>query len=96
MLDTFAHATIEPGSRLRLSAVDWRTYSRYLKMFADCPGVRLTYDHGELEIMSPPLHHDFDSRSLGYLIGMLTKEYGLPLLPGGSTSMSSSTGFADA
>ncbi len=42
------------GGCLRLSRVDWRTYMPLLRPFAERPAVRLTYDRGELEIMSPP------------------------------------------
>jgi Uma2 family endonuclease len=67
--------------------VDWRTYSRLLCLFAERPGLRLTYDRGELEIMSPLLEHDDDGRFLGALVFVLTEELGLPLKRGGSTTM---------
>jgi hypothetical protein len=38
------------GRCLRLSGVDWETYSRLLRAFAERPGIRLTYDRGELEM----------------------------------------------
>jgi Uma2 family endonuclease len=75
-----------PGSCLRLSGVDWRTYSRLLRAFAERPGIRLTYDRGELEIMSPTLEHD-DGRVLGTFVFVLTEELGLPLKHGGSTTL---------
>jgi Uma2 family endonuclease len=76
-----------PGQSLRLSSVDWRTYSQLLRAFAERPGIRLTYDRGELEIMSPLLEHDGDGRFLGRLVLVLTEELGLPLKPGGSVTM---------
>lgn len=75
------------GQWLRLSGIDWRTYSRLLRIFAEQPGVRLTYDRGELEIMSPLLEHDDDGRFLGDLVFVLTEELGLPLKRGGSTTL---------
>lgn len=36
-----------------LEDMDWHTYSRLLRAFANRPGFRLTYDRGTLEIMSP-------------------------------------------
>jgi Uma2 family endonuclease len=75
------------GRWLRLSGVDWRTYSRLLRAFAERPGVRLTYDRGELEIMSPLLEHDDDGRFLGDMVFVLTEELGLPLKRGGSTTL---------
>ena len=72
---------------LRLSAVDWQTYSRLLRAFAERPGVRLTYDRGELEIMSPSLEHDDDGCFLGRLVYVLTEELGRPIRAGGSTTL---------
>jgi Uma2 family endonuclease len=75
------------GDCLRLSGIDWRTYSRLLRAFAEKPGIRLTYDRGELEIMSPLLEHDDSGRFLGLLVFVLTEELGLPLKHGGSTTL---------
>src|SRR5262249_33669892 len=72
---------------LRLSNVDWQTYTRLLKVFAERRGVRLTYDRGELEIMSPLLEHDKDDRFLFRLVVALTEELGLPIVEGGSTTL---------
>lgn len=86
---THPSAVAQPsaGRCLRLSGVDWRTYSRLLRLFAERPGIRLTYDRGELEIMSPLLEHDDDGRFLGDLVFVLTEELGLPLKRGGSTTL---------
>lgn len=73
--------------RLILEGVDWQTYSRLLRTFAERPGIRLTYDRGTLEIMSPSHAHDIDSRFLGRLVVTLTEELGLPVKSGGSTTL---------
>ncbi len=75
-----------PESRISLSGIDWKTYSRLLRIFEARPGVRLAYDRGELEIMSPRLQHE-DSQFLGRLIIALTQELGLPIKAGGSVTM---------
>jgi Uma2 family endonuclease len=75
------------GQCLRLSGIDWQTYSRLLRAFSENPTVRLTYDRGELEIMSPLLEHDDEGRFLGRLVAVLTEELGLPLKSGGSVTM---------
>jgi Uma2 family endonuclease len=62
-------------------------YSRLLRAFAERPGIRLTYDRGELEIMSPLLEHDDSGRFLGVLVFVLTEELDLPLKHGGSTTL---------
>jgi Uma2 family endonuclease len=82
-----AVSTPVAGRCLRLSGVDWKTYSRLLSIFGDRRDVRMTYDRGELEIMSPLFEHDDDSRFLGRLVTVLTEELGLPLRAGGSTTM---------
>jgi Uma2 family endonuclease len=75
------------GQSLLLEQVDWRMYSRLLRTFAERPGIRLTYDRGRLEIMSPRLDHDDDAHFLGRLVVTLTEELELPLKAGGSTTM---------
>jgi Uma2 family endonuclease len=71
---------------LVLHGVDWRTYSQLLRAFAERPSVRLTYDRGVLEIMSPLLEHDTDGRLLARFVTTLTEELGLPVLSAGSTT----------
>ena len=78
---------VHAGRSLVLSGIDWRTYSRLLRVFAERPGIRLAYDRGELEIMSPTLEHDDDSRLLGVFVFVLTEELDLPLKHGGSTTL---------
>jgi Uma2 family endonuclease len=58
-----------------------------LRLFAERPRVRLTYDRGELEIMAPLLEHDDDSRFLGRLITTMTEELGLSIRSGGSVTI---------
>jgi Uma2 family endonuclease len=72
---------------LLLSGVTWQEYSRLLRAFGERPGIRLTYDRGELEIMSPTLEHVDDGRILGLFVYVLTAELGLPLKHGGSTTL---------
>jgi Uma2 family endonuclease len=75
------------GGRVRLSFVPWRMYARLIRAFEDRPRVRLTYDRGELEIMSPTFQHDGGGRLLGALVYLLTEEFGLPIRRGGSTTL---------
>jgi Uma2 family endonuclease len=73
--------------RLLLDNVDWRTYTRFLYLFAERPGYRLTYDRGKLEIMSPLPEHESDADFLGCLARALSDELGLPIRGGGSTTL---------
>jgi Uma2 family endonuclease len=58
-----------------------------LNVFAEQPGIRLTYDRGELEMMAPLFRHDNDGRFLGRLVIVLTEELNLPLVAGGSVTL---------
>lgn len=82
-----ATAQIATGQRLVLDNVDWRMYSRLLRIFAEYRGVRLAYDRGKLEIMSPLPEHESDAAFLGRLAITLTEELGLPIKEGGSMTM---------
>ncbi len=73
--------------RLLLDNVDWRTYTRFLYLFAERPGYRLTYDRGRLEIMSPSPEHELNAELLARLAVTLTEELGLTVLSGGSTTL---------
>lgn len=70
-----------------LDNVDWKTYTRFLYLFAERPGYRLTYDRGRLEIMSPSPEHEINTDFLGALVRALTEELGLPIKGGGSTTL---------
>ena len=76
-----------PGRWIRLSHIDWQTYTRLLHTFAERPGIRLTYDRGVLEIMAPLLAHDGDSWFVNRLVITLSEELALALVGGGSTTL---------
>jgi len=73
--------------RLLLDNVDWRTYTRFLYLFAERPGYRLTYDRGRLEIMSPLPLQERCANFLGWLAITMTEELGSPILQGGSVTL---------
>jgi Uma2 family endonuclease len=72
---------------LRLSNVDWKDYTRFLHLFAERPGYRLTYDRGELEIMSPVFEHGKDAYFLGRMVDAMNEEWGIPIVAGGTTTI---------
>lgn len=84
-------ATVTARSAVRdsivLDNVDWKTYTRFLYLFAERPGYRLTYDRGKLEIMSPLPEHEINTDFLGCLARALSDELGLPIKGGGSTTL---------
>jgi Uma2 family endonuclease len=79
--------TRAPGQIVALPNTDWHTYSRVLRILGERPGVRLAYDRGMLEIMSPLLEHDEPSYFLGRLVCAMTEEMDLPIKCGGSTTL---------
>ena len=72
---------------LLLHDVDWPTYGRLPRVFAERPGFRLTYDRGSLEIRGPCNQREHERYLLGRLIDTLTEELGLPISSGGSTTL---------
>jgi Uma2 family endonuclease len=74
------------GRNVVLENVDWHTYARLGRVFAGRPAVRLTYDRGMLEIMSPLPGHETAAYLLGRFIDAITEELGLPVKAGRSTT----------
>jgi Uma2 family endonuclease len=70
-----------------LHEIDWRTYSRLLRAFDGRRRLRLTYDRGTLEIMSPLWEHEDGACILGSFIEVLTEELNLPRRAGGSVTL---------
>jgi len=66
-----------PEQRVVLHNLSWQTYDRLLEEVAGCSSLRLTYDRGTLEIMSPSEEHEELNRSLAYLIEALITELDL-------------------
>jgi Uma2 family endonuclease len=72
--------------RFLLQAVGWQAYETVLKALGDRSGVRLTYDRGDLELMSPSYEHETAASLLGRFIELLTLELKIPIKAGGSTT----------
>lgn len=73
-------------NRVLLQGADWQTYTRLLRAFAQRRSVRLTYDRGDLEIMSPLPGHENDAYLLGRFVDTLTEEHGVEVFAGRSTT----------
>ncbi|HEX8890474.1 MAG TPA: Uma2 family endonuclease [Pyrinomonadaceae bacterium] len=57
-IDAIAH--LPAGATLRLSSVSWEEYEMLLSDLTDWPGMRVSYDAGEMKVMSPsPEHEDY-------------------------------------
>jgi Uma2 family endonuclease len=77
------------SQQLVLDGVSWRTYGRLLRAFDD-RHVRLTYDRGELEIMTLSPEHERFKHLLGLLISVLVEELGWDMAGFGSMTFKSS------
>lgn len=82
-----ATANLPVRNSMVLEDIDWRTYSRLVRTFAERPGIRLTYDRGSLEIMSPLFEHEIYADLLGRFVVVLTEELGLPIQAARSTTL---------
>jgi Uma2 family endonuclease len=71
--------------RVVLHNISWSTYQRLLDELADCSAPRLTYDRGELEIMSPTAKHEDVNESIKLLVNAFAED-GLVLRGLGSTT----------
>jgi Uma2 family endonuclease len=75
------------GNSITLHGIDWRTYSCLLRAFENRSGVRLTYDRGSLQIMTPLLEHESPAALLARFVIVLTEELGLGVRSGASVTL---------
>lgn len=80
-----ATVQVSPEQRVLLQNVSWQTYETLLEETAS-RGIRLTYDHGSLEIMTVSHGHENCGRLLGRFVETLTVELDIPIHSGGSTT----------
>ena len=80
-------ATLTPPSTdlIHLSGISWQTYERLLTELSD-RRLRLTYNRGSLEIMSPSPEHEFGKEMLGRFVETLAEEFEIEIYPLGSTT----------
>ena len=68
-----------------LDGISWELYEHLLKEVGDRP-IRMTYDNGELEIMSPLPEHEDAKVAIGDMIKALLEELDVPRRGLGSTT----------
>lgn len=78
-----APALARGEQRLRLSLVSWEKYEQMAAWF-EGRHVRLTYDRGELEIMTVSHPHEFGKHLIGILVIQLVAELQIDIHGGGS------------
>src|SRR5262245_26961457 len=78
-----ATVQVPAEQRFRLSCIDWPTYVLY----SDGLGprhIRVTYDHGEMELMTLSSEHEYDKKLLSRFVEALTEELGINMASYGS------------
>lgn len=77
---------LPPGAILVVPQVSWEQYEDLLEDLVDRPGVRISYDEGRLEVMSPSAEHEEHKEFILRIAQTLSEELGLPLETRGSTT----------
>jgi Uma2 family endonuclease len=77
---------LPPGARLILQSVSWEQYESLLQELDDRPGVRVSYNEGQLEIVSPLREHERYKEFVSQLVRVLADELDITLEPFGSTT----------
>jgi Uma2 family endonuclease len=67
--------------------IDWPTYLRLQRVLQSRRRLRLTYDRGTLEIMSPLFEHEGPAYLLGRFIDVITEEFEIPCRGGRSVTL---------
>ena len=75
---------IQSPDRVILRNISWQTYRSLIHDLEQEPALRLTYDHGTLEIRMPLDPHETFKKLLGRLIEAATEELGLEIRSLGS------------
>ena len=79
--------TTSSDRRFLLSGVSWKTYEALLAEVGERSSIRLTFDHGDLELMSPGGLHDRYKHRFSRLITDLTSVLKIPIDGCGSTTL---------
>ncbi|MBD2252901.1 Uma2 family endonuclease [Nostoc parmelioides] len=74
-----------PDEIIHLSGISWQTYETLLSELSD-RRLRLTYNRGYLEIMSPSPEHERFKKVAGRFVETIAEELDIPIEPLGSTT----------
>jgi Uma2 family endonuclease len=81
----FESLALESPSQLQ--GIRWETFQAILDDLGDHRGVRLAYDRGRLQFMSPSPEHEHGRKLLGRMVETLTQECRIPMKSGGSLTL---------
>lgn len=77
--------TLTPSvNQVLLKNITWQTYLALLKDVEEQSGIRLTYDSGKLEIMTPSPPHENYKKVLGRFVETITEELNIEIKSLGS------------
>lgn len=85
MATATAPPTTPGGGSVLIDSVSWDEYEALLAWIGDRP-IRVNYDRGRLEIMSPSFEHEWEKCLLSRFVGLLALELAMPIRSGGSTT----------
>jgi Uma2 family endonuclease len=74
------------GAMLRLENISWDEYEQLLEELGDRPGLRVSYDNGRLEIMSPTHEHEEYKDTILRLVSTMAIEMNFTLETRGSAT----------
>ncbi len=74
-----------PNETIHLSGISWQTYEKLLADLSD-RRLRLTYNHGNLEIMVPSPEHERFKKVSGRFVETMAEELEIRIEPLGSTT----------
>jgi Uma2 family endonuclease len=79
-------ATLIPSqsSGILLTNISWKTYESLLNELTQQRGIRLTYDRGNLEIMTPSAPHEGSKKILGRFVESVSEELNIEIRSLGS------------
>ena len=79
-------ATLIPSqsSGILLTNISWKTYESLLNELTQQRGIRLTYDRGNLEIMTPSAPHEGTKKILGRFVESVSEELNIEICSLGS------------
>ena len=73
-----------PKAGFLLKNISWPTYESLVNELAEQPGIRLTYDRGNLEIMTPSAPHEGSKKILGRFVESVSEELNIEIRSLGS------------
>jgi Uma2 family endonuclease len=74
------------GAMLRLEHISWDDYEQLLEELTEWPGMRVSYDRGRVEIMSPSFQHEKFIAFISGLGRILAEEMDLTVEAAGATT----------